>query len=81
MTFRRANRPVRFDIPNATAASRVRIYDIRGRLVQSLSGRAGQQGVPWDGRDASGRSVGQGVYFVRIQSSQTTETRRFLWLR
>ncbi len=44
------------------------IYDVSGRLVRSLSARAGADGageITWDGADASGRPVASGVYFLR----------------
>lgn len=79
--FRQSEGNVQFKVPHVANASRVEIFDIRGRLVRSLVGHAGQVAVPWDGRDGSGRTVGQGVYFMRMQSPQETYTRRFLWLR
>jgi flagellar hook assembly protein FlgD len=43
------------------------IRDVRGRLVDTVllaSPGAGMWSGRWDGRDAAGRAVGAGVYFV-----------------
>ena len=47
----------------------VRIYDLGGRLVRTLSpGRlaAGPQAVMWDGRGSGGATLASGVYFGRL---------------
>ncbi len=44
------------------SVSRVRVVDALGRERSTLAAREGR--VTWDGRDASGRSVPAGVYFV-----------------
>ena len=46
----------------------VTVYDIAGRVVRRLPGETSGRGpveVSWDGRDASGRRAGSGVYCVR----------------
>ena len=50
----------------------VAVYDVVGRRVRTLhSGlmEAGDKNFVWDGRDASGRSAGAGIYFIRIESA------------
>lgn len=45
------------------------IHDVQGREIRSLSEgglAAGRHEVTWDGRDAAGRSVAAGTYFVRL---------------
>jgi hypothetical protein len=52
----------------------LRIYDAAGRCVRSLlDGRqqAGTHTVRWDGRDAGGRAVASGVYFVQLEYTGT----------
>jgi photosystem II stability/assembly factor-like uncharacterized protein len=50
----------------------LRIYDSAGRIVRTLiSGDAhasGAHGVPWDGRDETGRLVPSGVYFSAVDT-------------
>jgi uncharacterized membrane protein len=60
------------------------VYDISGRLVKKLvtgSVEAGQQEVYWDGRDASGIEVTSGIYFCRLTTEDTRETRKITVLR
>jgi hypothetical protein len=47
----------------------VRIFDVTGRLVRTLSDRlfeAGNHRLVWDGVDDHGHSVARGVYFAKI---------------
>lgn len=46
-------------------AGTVSIFDASGRIVRQLARTAGARSVQWDTRDAAGRSVAPGVYFVR----------------
>lgn len=60
------------------------IHDTAGRLVRRLAdGRAtdGAAGYAWDGRDAAGRPVGSGVYFVRLRAGGRQETARLVVTR
>lgn len=60
---------------NRAGDVRVAIYDLSGRLVRELEGNSRQPGdydIQWDGRDGAGRSVPQGLYFVRLEA-QTAE--------
>ena len=43
------------------------------------SGTAGSMVARWNGRDALGRDVPAGIYFVRLTSGAAA--RRFVWLR
>jgi len=61
----------------------VAVYDAAGRLVSVLfSGRrdGGAHQLQWDGRDAGGRRVASGVYFVRVHSRDATSVGRKLVL-
>ena len=40
------------------------IYDLRGRLIRSLS-TANDQTIIWDGRDSSGTNCASGIYLIR----------------
>ena len=41
------------------------VFDVRGRVVRELTGDGGSHAIPWDGRNAAGRTVPPGVYFIR----------------
>jgi len=57
----------------------VRVLDAAGRLVRSLDAAAGS--VVWDTRDAAGRPVPAGVYFVTVRRDDRLETGRVTVLR
>jgi len=65
-------------VGNATAY-RGAVYDASGRKLHGFDGQNGQ--VFWDGRDASGRLVHPGVYFVRVEASGRARTLRVALLR
>lgn len=59
------------------------VYDVTGRRIREvLSARlpAGPHEVDWDRRDAAGRQVGSGTYFLRLESPGRNETRRIVLL-
>jgi hypothetical protein len=60
----------------------VEVFDISGRIVCGprfdTLGR-GVGAIAWDGRDASGRRVPHGIYFVRVRGNDTSELRR-VWV-
>lgn len=66
-------------------ATDVSVFDTSGRRVRTLISSAISQGihtVTWDGRDESGRSVGPGVYLVRLAwGGNTRETSRVSLIR
>jgi len=75
---------LRFSTP-AQADVQLVIYDVRGRLVRSLT--EGPRGigshiVEWDGRDRHGRSVPAGTYFgllrVDIGGKSDTQVRKMV---
>jgi hypothetical protein len=62
----------------------VAIYGVTGdRVASVLDGAlpAGRHQLAWDGRDASGRPVSNGIYFVRVESPGLREARRIVKLR
>jgi hypothetical protein len=81
--FRTDGTTVRFDLPRPTDAQ-VSVYDLAGRRVATLTEGAlpaGRHSVRWDGRDVTGRRVGAGVYFVRLESAGFSRTRKVTLLR
>jgi len=59
-----------FEVPARTRVD-LRIYDITGREIRSIAERsydAGAHQLQWDGRDARGRQVASGVYYIRLSA-------------
>jgi Big-like domain-containing protein/flagellar hook capping protein FlgD len=86
-----ANRPNPFQeatrIPfSLDREQRVRlvVLDVGGREVVSMMDRRlgpGSHALEWDGRDAGGRAVESGVYYLRLTAGSRTLTRRAVLLR
>ncbi len=75
---------LRFDVPAGGGAASVVVYDVNGRKVATLAEgerAAGRHTLTWDGRDTRGERVAAGVYFVRLESSAVSETRKITRLR
>ncbi len=65
----------------ATASVRMSIHDISGRCVRVLvdaQEKPGRHVAHWDGRDAGGRRVGGGLYFVRVEAGDNVSTARIV---
>lgn len=59
------------------------LYDVTGRRVRDLSTKKGLAGFNrflWDGRNDAGRTVGAGIYFVRLQHAAGQRTARVVRL-
>jgi len=60
------------------------VYDISGRVVRTLVNQhqtSNIYSVNWDGRDDTGRTLAQGVYFYRIRTERFTDTKRMVLIR
>jgi hypothetical protein len=71
------------DLP-APGRGTLRVYDVAGRLVRTLTdGRMprGRSTFAWDGRDARGSGVSPGVYLVRLESDVARATRKVVRTR
>jgi hypothetical protein len=65
---------VRFDVPLGQATGvAVAVYNVVGRRVRSLVNEggmtAGRYDIVWDLRDASAARVGDGVYFIYMETT------------
>jgi hypothetical protein len=80
----RSGTELRFTLPEAGPVD-LDVIDVRGRLVaRVLAGdlrAAGSHAVSWRGRDAAGRAVASGVYFLRLRAAGEVRTRKVLRLR
>jgi hypothetical protein len=79
---------IAYALPAAAAAGathlEVGIYDVNGRKVAMLADgqpSAGRHVVRWDGRDAGGRQLPAGVYFVRLDLPGHQEARKVVLAR
>jgi hypothetical protein len=73
-------------VVNLPRAGRLRLtlHDAQGRLVQRLHDGelgSGDHAFRWDGRDAAGRRVMDGVYFARLGFLGVERSRAFVLLR
>jgi subtilisin family serine protease len=71
------------DSPADQEAS-VSVVDLRGRVVRSLgpvSLAAGLNTLPWDGRNAAGSRVSQGVYFLVVRTPAAGASGKLMVLR
>ena len=74
---------IQFQLPTEGVVE-VTVFDVRGRRVDSLGMNrlpAGANTLEWDGRDAGGQLVGNGVYHFRVRTAFTTETVKGIWVR
>ncbi len=74
---------ISFSAPRAASVS-IDVYDVHGRLVQTvLSGQveAGTHQVTWDGRDSAGSKVARGVYFCRMNAGEFSATEKMVMLQ
>jgi subtilisin family serine protease len=62
----------------------LRVYNVKGAMVRDLARTTldpGYHPIGWDGRDAGGRRVASGVYFVRVQAGAFAKTLRVTLMR
>lgn len=62
----------------------VDVFNIRGQLVRRLLNTVLDRGlhqISWDGRDSNGSACANGVYLVRLQTSNTSFSRKLLLKR
>jgi hypothetical protein len=70
---------IRFSSARAGRAD-VRIFDVAGRLVQTLSKNVtqGVNEVRWNGKSSNGSTLASGVYFVRVKNADGSESQNSL---
>jgi tetratricopeptide (TPR) repeat protein len=60
------------------------IFNVKGQKIRSLVDSvypAGEHSVVWNGNDDSGRSVGSGIYFYRINAGEYNATKKMLLIK
>ncbi|MGC9111752.1 MAG: S8 family serine peptidase [candidate division WOR-3 bacterium] len=71
-------------ILNQETGVKLAVYDRAGRRVRTLLNqrlKPDRYQFTWDGRDDAGRTVGQGVYLIRIETDNQTKTTKAVYLR
>jgi hypothetical protein len=74
---------VSFTVPEKEKVS-VRVYDVSGRFVRTLTDKTfdpGTHSITWDGTNEGGRHVGSGVYFCRMDAAGFSKTRKLVLIR
>jgi hypothetical protein len=74
------NTNLRYSLKEAGSV-RMDIYNAKGQLVRSMNASHATPGyfsMNWDGRDASGKTVGSGVYMYRMTSGQYTAAKKMI---
>lgn len=62
----------------------LQIVDLRGQVLRTLMHQtqpAGHHTLPWDGKNQRGSAVSSGVYFVQMQTPNTTLSRKLIIVR
>jgi flagellar hook assembly protein FlgD len=73
---------VSFIVPRAEHVQ-MKVHDVTGRLVRTLVDSrldAGEHRVRWDGRSDRGARSAAGVYFLRLDTSQGSSSRKVILL-
>ena len=68
---------------NGDMARNLDIYDAAGRLIKNFELQpvtGNQLSVAWDGRDDRGRRTPSGIYFVKLQTGQSTVVEKMVLL-
>ncbi|MDZ4183261.1 MAG: T9SS type A sorting domain-containing protein, partial [Candidatus Cloacimonadaceae bacterium] len=63
--------------------TRIMIFNIKGQCVRNIdvSGAAGSYVSTWDTRDAKGSVVPAGIYFIRFQAGEFSQTRKAILIK
>ena len=78
-----ADTAIPYQLPQ-TGPIELAIYNIAGQRVATLVDEqkpAGQHQAIWNGKDASGKRVGSGLYFYRLSTDTQTQTRRMILVK
>lgn len=59
---------------------KISIYNVRGQLVRELSNQVSGRTVGWDGKDFGGRTMGSGLYLIKISGESYQRKHKLLML-
>jgi hypothetical protein len=75
---------IRYDVPAGGGHVTLKVYDVSGRVVQTLVDAvqsAGQKTARWEGRNGRGERVATGIYLYRMEAPGFVETKKMVLLR
>ncbi|MDM7925979.1 MAG: FlgD immunoglobulin-like domain containing protein [bacterium] len=76
---------IRFDLAGSLSRkAEVSVYDVLGRRIRVLfegDCAPGSHTLRWDGTDDQGRSAGSGMYLVRLETQDFSQSRRMVLLK
>ena len=75
---------ISYEVPRPGDWTSIKIYNVRGQLVQTLVDAhvsAGHYSAPWDLQNDSGHDVAPGVYFCRMEAGCFRDTVKMVVLR
>ena len=78
-----ASTTIRFAVETMNTST-IKVYDINGRLVETLAEEKLDQGIHtvlWKGTDRIGRPVSSGVYFYELQTEYFNQRRKMILLK
>lgn len=73
---------IAYEVPAGDA--QIAVFDVLGRVVAVLRDghhEEGEHRVSWDGRGRDGEPVAGGVYFVRLEAGERTQSQKILLLK
>ncbi len=75
---------ISFNVTRSTLNVSLKVYDLTGRLVRTLtSGErlSGSHSVEWDGRGDDGSQVANGLYFYHLEAGDSRDLKKMVVLR
>jgi hypothetical protein len=74
---------IRFQIADNSQRNHLKIYDVSGRLVRQFDHQTIRLSdrVVWDGTDASGSYLGEGIYFCEFKSGEKCAIEKIILVR
>jgi len=74
---------ISFDLIKSESVS-INIYNIKGQLIKSLANKVydkGNHSIVWDGKDNNNINCGTGVYFYKMKTGRTTQTKKMMIIK
>ena len=68
---------------DSSSPLKVEVYNLKGQIVRVLynSLPAAKTQLSWDGKDAFGKAVSTGIYFIKVQQGTKVQSRKVLLLK